>query len=291
MHSYKLLIGLLAASPVFGDRCDVHADGVLPPHSLQHLLKRQAPAPPPIALMVHVIAASERREDGYLTAAEVNKQVQVIKDLYKPTGITFQHDAGMTRWRVNASWAGDSRDFDEMKTELHVGDYRTLNLYIRNVTLKDYGGTCTNPWRANQTQPDPVRRLALDGCVINTISIPDSGHAFLNQGKTAVHEIGHWFGLWHTFEDQGIRNGVNPPNPCWEGNPDDDVADTPKMQNRGSGTCNLTQNSCPEPAGSPPIYDPVQNFMSYSSDQCMTEFSPGQVQRMYSTYDRFRKNA
>jgi len=66
MYSQKLLIGLLAAYPVLGERCDVHMNGELPPQSLQ-LLKRQAPAPPPIDLIVHVVAASERREDGYLT--------------------------------------------------------------------------------------------------------------------------------------------------------------------------------------------------------------------------------
>lgn len=67
MYSHKLLIGLLAAYPALGERCDVHMDVELPPQGLQLLLKRQAPVPPPVDLIVHVVAASERREDGYLT--------------------------------------------------------------------------------------------------------------------------------------------------------------------------------------------------------------------------------
>lgn len=125
-------------------------------------------------------------------------------------------------------------------------------------------------------QPSPTKRLARDGCVISARTLPNSTHPYMNQGKTAVHEIGHWFGLWHTFETQGVQDGPNPPDPCWEGNPDDDVADTPKMKKWGDGECNLLQNSCPEPEGWGPVYDPVRNFMSYSSDECMSEFTQGQ---------------
>ena len=160
-----------------------------------------------------------------------------------------------------------------MKAALHQGDYRAMNLYIRNITYPDYGGTCTNPWRELSQTPDKARRLALDGCVVATFTVPGSDHRFMNQGKTAVHEIGHWFGLWHPWEHGGIRNGLNPPNPCWVGNPDDNVTDTPKMAEGAAGTCIETQDTCKADPGT----DPVHNYMSYSSDECMTEFTPGQV--------------
>ncbi|KXX76786.1 Extracellular metalloprotease 1 [Madurella mycetomatis] len=274
-----LVLGLLAVAPVFADRCDVYIDGiVLPELEFEQLMRRaDAPPPPTLDLYVHVVAGSENREDGYLTEDEVNGQVQLIKDLYAPTGITFNHNSDMTQWYVNSSWAGESTDFDDMKKALHEGNYTTINLYIRNITVKDYGGTCTNPWSARTRTPDKGERLELDGCVIATNTLPGSSHEYMNEGKTAVHEIGHWFGLWHTFEHGGIRNGVSPPNPCWEGNPDDNVTDTPKMQRQGTGTCVETQNSCKEADDEDPIYDPIHNYMSYSSDSCMTEFTRGQV--------------
>jgi len=290
-----LLLSLLAASPVLADfHCDstVVAGSDTALQSLRRLHRRQdAPAPPSTPLYVHVVAGSTSRADGYLSEQEVVGQVSQIQSLFAPHGITFTHTSAMRTWSVNSSWAGASRDnFNEMKEALHKGDYRSLNLYIRNITLADYGGTCTNPWTAEEISHIPFpTRLLRDGCIVNTLSLPGSSHSFMNQGKTAVHEIGHWFGLFHTFEDQGIRDGVNPPNPCWSGNPDDDVVDTPKMRNVGTGVCNKTQNSCAEPAGQNPIYDPVENYMSYSSDSCMDRFTEGQRVRMWAIYDKYRR--
>ncbi|KAK3321686.1 hypothetical protein B0H66DRAFT_179184 [Apodospora peruviana] len=291
MFIQEFLLGLLAVSPVMAEKCDVHIDGVLLPQlEFDQLLTARAdpPVPPTVDLYVHVVAGSTKRDDGYLSADEVVGQVQLIKDLYKPTGLTFNHNKDtMAKWYVNSSWAGEETGsaFNEMKMALHQGDYKTINLYIRNITDLRYGGTCTNPWRARTDVPDKARRLALDGCVIATFSLPGSNHAFMNQGKTAVHEIGHWWGLWHPWEDGGIRNGVNPPDPCWVGNPDDNVTDTPKMKNTGTGTCVETQDSCRGDA----FTDPIHNYMAYSSDACLTEFTKGQVSRMYAIYDEFRK--
>jgi hypothetical protein len=203
----------------------------------------------------------------------VNRQVEIIQNLYKPAGITFRHTDDMTDWKVNSSWAGDSSDFDEMKIALHKGDYKTVNLYIRNITDERNGGSCSHPWKDRRDIPDKAKRLAQDGCVIATFSLEGSNHTYMNQGKTAVHEIGHWFGLWHTFEDGGIRDGPNPPDPCRFSNPDDNVTDTPKMRRTGIGLCVESQDSCTGDN----LTDPIHNYMSYSSDACLDRFSPGQV--------------
>ncbi|KAK0633888.1 hypothetical protein B0T14DRAFT_417996 [Immersiella caudata] len=313
MLRQTFLASLLATAPVFAQRCD-SVIPILPPKNVTvpptngtagHngttflISARQftpepdyppTPAPPTIPLYVHVVAGSNARKDGYLTEQEVIDQVNIIHDLFKPRGISFRHDASMRQWVVNASWAGPDRDFNEMKEALHKGDYRTINLYIRNITIRDYGGSCSNPWTQEEIWNVPFpRRLLQDGCVINTETLAGSGHSFMNMGKTAVHEIGHWFGLFHTYEAGTVRDGVNPPNPCWAGNPGDEVKDTPRCKNVSpAGQCNMTQNTCPEPAGEKPVYDAVWNYMSESSDACYQNFTVGQQERMYFIYDKYR---
>ena len=57
----------------------------------------------------------------------------------------------------------------------------------------DYGG---------QTFQYPQSNWATDGCNVLAGSMPGSPVAVYgyDRGKTAVHEVGHWFGLLHTFQ-------------------------------------------------------------------------------------------
>ena len=90
------------------------------------------------------------------------------------------------------------------------------------------------------------------------------------QGDTIVHETGHWMGLFHTFE-----GGCTPPG--------DLVADTP-YEREPSYACNTHRDTCPDQPG----LDPVHNFMDYSWDSCMNQFTPGQVARMDTAFAKYR---
>jgi hypothetical protein len=85
-----------------------------------------------------------------------------------------------------------------------------------------------------------------------------------NQGRTATHEVGHYLGLHHTF------NGGCGGGSCY--NSGDAVCDTEAESNSRFGCANGAQ-SCSSP-------DPVHNYMDYSDDLCMWEFTPEQVNRM-----------
>lgn len=96
-----------------------------------------------------------------------------------------------------------------------------------------------------------------------------------SQGKTLVHEMGHFFGLLHTFEREDLCDVSG-----------DYVDDTPRSSRAAVRTapCGYAVDSCPDVAGA----DPITNFMNYEADACMTEFTAGQVERMWRTLSKYR---
>ncbi|MCS7189051.1 MAG: zinc metalloprotease [Bacteroidia bacterium] len=92
-------------------------------------------------------------------------------------------------------------------------------------------------------------------------------------GRTAVHEIGHVFSLYHPFEGGCV--GMNAQTCAIEG---DEICDTPPQSQPHYGCPPLTTNTCHE--APPDLFDPVDNFMGYVDDECMTRFTSLQIQRM-----------
>ncbi|PCI98016.1 MAG: hypothetical protein COB15_06695 [Flavobacteriales bacterium] len=88
--------------------------------------------------------------------------------------------------------------------------------------------------------------------------------------RTLTHEVGHCFGLSHTFEG-GCGNNCS--------NSGDRVCDTPPVTASTQG-CNTSQNSCsndtngPDPWSGSNVVDQIENYMSY--DNCQNMFTLGQ---------------
>lgn len=114
-----------------------------------------------------------------------------------------------------------------------------------------------------------------DGIVVRHNYFGRIGTASTSLGRTMTHEIGHWFGLYHTFNG-GCGNDV-----CADG---DYVCDTPPAASPNFG-CSII-NSCSIDV--PDLNDQIENYMDYSDDNCMSMFTQGQKDRMYATLNSIR---
>jgi hypothetical protein len=169
---------------------------------------------------------------------------------------------------TNAAWfnaAIGSPEERAMKTALHVGGANTLNFYVTNAGNNLLGWATFPFWY----EGDPL----MDGVVVLYSSLPGGNCCeprVYNQGDTGTHEVGHWLGLFHTFQG-GCAANYN-----------DFIADTPSERKPAFG-CPVGLDSCPGPGA-----DPIENFMDYSEDSCMYQFTPGQSARMEALSLQYR---
>ncbi len=98
------------------------------------------------------------------------------------------------------------------------------------------------------------------------------------QGRTAVHEVGHFLGLPHIWGNSILASlGIA------DCDGDDGIADTP-VQGLGSNfQCDVTQNTCDEGAGDLP--DMFENYMDYAQESCQVAFTQGQIDLMRSVLE------
>jgi hypothetical protein len=229
-----------------------------------------------VATVVHVISARP------LTAAQttryrtlVSAQMKVLNDAYAGSGAAagspatpFRFSLVDTTYTVNPAWtslAYGSKETKAAKAALRQGDAATLNIYA-----VDLGGGLLG--YATFPQSAKGGQLSDDGVVILDESMPGGSASPYAKGDTATHEVGHWLGLFHTFQ-----SGCSGPG--------DYVADTPaEAAPAFDCAADAGRDSCPTEPGT----DPIRNFMDYTEDACMNQFSVGQVQRMSSAWEAFR---
>lgn len=233
---------------------------------------RRGKASAVIPVWVHVINRGPGFENGDVPATMIRNQIRVLNESFNGrtgganTAFGFEL-AGITR-TTNEVWftqfAGDFSVELAAKTELRTGGPGTLNLYT--VDANPYLGWAYFPSILNSEYAD------LDGVVVDWRSLPGGPFAIYSEGDTGTHEVGHWLALYHTFEGHCGKNN-------------DYVADTP-AEHSPAFNCPVGRDTC---LGAANVgLDPITNFMDYTQDSCMYEFTGGQAERMQAAWSAFR---
>lgn len=97
-----------------------------------------------------------------------------------------------------------------------------------------------------------------------------------DKGRTMTHEVGHFLGLFHTFQGGCAGTGSTGGDFC---------ADTPAVGSPNSGC--PTIDSCPTDPGN----DMVENYMDYTNDSCMDTFTADQKARIVAVLGSFVNRA
>ena len=240
-----------------------------------HFLKARADAGSPIAtrgagsviipVYFHVINNGSGIANGDVPDSQITGQMAVLNAAFAGTPFTFNRVA--TTRTTNAAWytmsPGSAAEM-QAKAALRMGGAGTLNIYSANP-----GGGLLG-W---STFPqDYARSPRNDGVVILFASVPGGSAAPYNLGDTGTHEIGHWLGLYHTFQGGCSASG-------------DQVSDTSAERSAAYG-CPTGRDSC---AGKKqPGVDPITNFVDYTDDFCMFQFTGLQSSRMDILHAQYR---
>jgi PKD repeat protein len=247
-----------------------------------------------IPVVIHFIQSSDIE---LVSDAEAQSQIDILNEDYRRMAGTPGFGAGVDceyqfclasidpdgcpttgiNRVVAPQWAyHDQADGAQMKGLIQWDPHRYLNMWVpRTIETTQSGGGqvigyATFPYNLNLA-PN------LDGVVIHSNFLGRQDQSY--QGRTGTHEVGHWLGLFHTFQNacQGATAATCASN-------GDRVCDTPQAADANFGCPSL--NSCTDSPTDLP--DQIENYMDYSDGICQNMFTQGQKTRMdyYSNTSR-----
>ncbi|MCW3126309.1 MAG: hypothetical protein JWO03_1967 [Bacteroidetes bacterium] len=229
-----------------------------------------------------------------ISMAQIQSQMDQLNENFAPYGFSFcyaqknassgqafSHDpgdsAGVFRFTSNALSNVDINTTDaQLKalSNLPSADYLRI-FVVHTITPQGVLGYALLPGGS----------AALDGIVVRSDVFGSSHYCSscqlypnYNIGASLTHEVGHYLGLYHTFQG-GCSAGSGFPACVTQG---DWVCDTPPT----TGSF-----GCPGPA---PLscngvdHELIENYMDYTHDPCKNSFTTGQKDRMIMTAQTFR---
>jgi len=185
-----------------------------------------------IPIIFHVVYAVNRKtraEVGNIPSSWINDQVSVLNSAYAGSGFSFTLSA-VQRHRNDKYYTNCYNQDGQMKNAYAVDPANYLNIY----TCSPSGGILGWAYYPSSFPESDTRH----GVVVLDESLPGGSAAPYDGGDTCTHEVGHYLGLPHTFE-----NGCSSPG--------DSVDDTPYEASAAYG-CPVGRDTCPS-AGLDPI--------------------------------------
>ena len=201
-------------------------------------------------------------ETGRVPQSQVLDQIDVLNAAYAGTGFSF-YLASLDYTRKNR-WFNkcyNTNQENAMKSALAIDPAENLNVYTCNPSNGILGWAYFPSAFAESDHRH--------GVVLLHSTLPGGSAAPYNLGDTGTHEVGHYLGLYHTFQGGCGGNG-------------DFVSDTPAEASPAYG-CPVGRDTC-----SGGGVDPIFNFMDYTDDDCMDEFTPDQAARMMAQTALYR---
>jgi hypothetical protein len=231
-----------------------------------------------ITVVVHVIRNTAGTL-GNLTTARINSQIARLNSDYAGAAI-----AGAVNTRIKFKLATvDPAGLPTTGITYHNNDtwYNDAGSYWTSIAWNPtkYLNIYTNTAAGNLGY---VPALPSSGTIVGTTAdrVVVYWEAFGDNpafppyqfGRSATHEVGHYLGLYHTF--QGGCGTAS----CYTTG--DRICDTNNEQSAHFGCA--AQATCTDGA------DPIDNFMDYSDDPCMLRFTAEQAKRMRCTLKTWR---
>lgn len=256
----------------------------------------KSPTEPMINVPIVVYVVHDNQPLGVgsnISDLQVQAQLDALNNYYNPYGINFclgtkvgnvsipsglgvQNTPGIIHYNstTNSIHYANTTGIQGLNN-LIIGNNTYRNNFLRIWVVKSINGIASPPNVVAGYSMFPNASPIFDGVVIRSDVFGNGTSNLipgLNLGKTLVHEVGHFFGLYHTF--QGGCSGMSSSNCQTMG---DRVCDTPPVQSPNFN-CVTGTDSCIEPVSNIP--DLINNYMDYGNDNCINNFTSGQILRL-----------